>query len=76
MMPTPYELSIWNKWIGTPGASDILDTRFDGTFQTVWIATVGNVRNRRPARARPAELHEQRGDQRRRHGGGLLCRTA
>ena len=27
--------------IGTPGASDILDTRFDGTFQTVWIATVG-----------------------------------
>jgi len=44
-MPTPYELSLWNKWIGTPGASDILDTRFDGSFQTVWIATVGNVRN-------------------------------
>jgi hypothetical protein len=45
MMPTPYELSLWNKYIGTPGASDILDTRFDGTFQTVWIATVNNVRN-------------------------------
>ena len=45
LMPTPYELSLWNKWIGTPGASDILDTRFDGSFQTVWIATQNNVRN-------------------------------
>ena len=45
LMPTPYELSLWNKYIGTPGASDILDTRFDGTFQTHWVATVGNVRN-------------------------------
>jgi hypothetical protein len=45
LMPTPYELSIWNKWIGTPGASDILDTRFDGTFQTTWVATVSGVHN-------------------------------
>ena len=45
LMPTPYELSLWNKYIGTPGASDILDTRFDATFQTTWIATVGNVKN-------------------------------
>jgi hypothetical protein len=45
LMPTPYELSIWNKWMGTPGASDTLDTRFDGTFQTTWIATVGGVNN-------------------------------
>jgi hypothetical protein len=45
MMPTPYELSLWNKWIGTPGASDVLDTRFDGTFQTVWVATVNGVHN-------------------------------
>ena len=45
LMPTPYELSIWNKYIGTPGASDILDTRFDATFQTVWTATVGGVKN-------------------------------
>lgn len=45
LMPTPYELSIWNKWTGTPGASDVLDTRFDGSFQTVWIATQNNVRN-------------------------------
>src|SRR5262249_36833611 len=52
LMPTPYELSIWNKYIGTPGASDILDTRFDGTFQTTWIATVGNVKN--PVGARPS----------------------
>lgn len=45
LMPTPYELSLWNKWTGTPGASDVLDTRFDGSFQTVWIATTGNVKN-------------------------------
>jgi len=45
LMPTPYELSLWNKWTGTPGASDVLDTRFDGSFQTVWIATQNNVRN-------------------------------
>jgi starch-binding outer membrane protein, SusD/RagB family len=44
-MPTPYELSLWNKWTGTPGASDVLDTRFDGTFQTVWIATAGGSKN-------------------------------
>jgi hypothetical protein len=52
LMPTPYELSLWNKWSGTPGASDILDTRFDGSFQTVWIATTANVRN--PAGTCPA----------------------
>ena len=52
LMPTPYELSLWNKWTGTPGASPILDTRFDGSFQTVWIATAGGVRN--PAGTCPA----------------------
>jgi len=45
LMPTAYELSLWNKWIGTPGQSDILDTRFDGTFQTVWVATQSGVHN-------------------------------
>ncbi|HEX6051668.1 MAG TPA: RagB/SusD family nutrient uptake outer membrane protein [Gemmatimonadaceae bacterium] len=45
LMPTPYGLSLWNKWTGTPGASEILDTRFDGSFQTVWISTQNNVRN-------------------------------
>jgi hypothetical protein len=45
LMPTPYELSLWNKFIGTPGASDILDTRFDGSFQTVWISTQNGVKN-------------------------------
>jgi hypothetical protein len=45
LMPTPYGLSIWNKFIGTPGASDILDTRFDATYQTTWTATAGGVRN-------------------------------
>lgn len=52
LMPTPYGLSLWNKWTGTPGASDILDTRFDGSFQTVWISTQNNVRN--PAGTCPA----------------------
>ena len=52
LMPTPYELSLWNKWTGTPGASPILDTRFDGSFQSVWIATAGGVRN--PAGTCPA----------------------
>jgi hypothetical protein len=45
LMPTPYELSLWNKYIGTPGASDILDTRFDASFQTVWTVTAGGVKN-------------------------------
>jgi hypothetical protein len=45
LMPTPYELSLWNKWTATPGTSPILDTRFDGSFQTVWIATAGGVKN-------------------------------
>ena len=45
LMPTPYELSLWNKYVGTPGASDILDTRFDGSFQTVWVATQNGVKN-------------------------------
>lgn len=39
--PTPYELTLWrNKWNGTPAPTntDILDTRFDGSFQTVYYA--------------------------------------
>jgi hypothetical protein len=55
LMPTPYELSLWNKYIGTPGASDILDTRFDATFQSVWIATVGNVKNSAGSCASPTQ---------------------
>jgi len=45
MMPTPYELSLWNKYKGDPALNDTLDTRFDGSFQTVWIATQNNVKN-------------------------------
>jgi hypothetical protein len=46
LRPTQYELSLWpQRYAGTPGASDILDTRFDGSFQTVWYATVGGQRN-------------------------------
>ncbi|MFL5620333.1 MAG: RagB/SusD family nutrient uptake outer membrane protein [Gemmatimonadaceae bacterium] len=46
LKPTQYELSLWSqRYAGTPGASDILDTRFDGSFQTVWYATAGGQRN-------------------------------
>jgi len=55
LMPTPYELSLWNKYIGTPGASDTLDMRFDATFQTVWFATVGNVKNSAGSCASPTQ---------------------
>lgn len=46
LMPTQYGLSVFNnRWAGTPGESDVMDTRFDGSYQTVWIATVGGQRN-------------------------------
>jgi hypothetical protein len=46
LMPTQFGISLFNnRWAGTPGASDIMDTRFDGSFQTVWMATVGGQRN-------------------------------
>lgn len=44
--PTQYGLAVFNqRFAGTPGASDVLDTRFDGSYQTVWIATAGGQRN-------------------------------
>ncbi|MGQ0647216.1 MAG: RagB/SusD family nutrient uptake outer membrane protein [Gemmatimonadaceae bacterium] len=46
LMPTQYGISLFkNRWAGTPGASAVIDTRFDGSYQTVWIATVGGQRN-------------------------------
>ncbi len=46
LMPTQYLLSLFNnRWEGTPGASPVMDTRFDGSFQTVFIATVGGQKN-------------------------------
>ncbi len=46
LMPTQYGLKVFdNRWSGTPGASDVMDTRFDGSYQTVWTATVGGQRN-------------------------------
>ncbi|MDB4892239.1 MAG: hypothetical protein JWL61_4094 [Gemmatimonadetes bacterium] len=46
LKPTQYGFSVFNqRYAGTPGASDILDTRFDGSYQTVWYATVGGQRN-------------------------------
>ena len=54
-MPTQYGLKVFdNRWAGTPGASDIMDTRFDGSYQTVWIATAGGQRRTRPPTARSA----------------------
>ncbi len=46
LMPTQYGLKLFeNRWAGTPYASDVMDTRFDGSYQTVWVATVGGQRN-------------------------------
>ena len=46
LKPTQYGLAVFNqRYAGTPGASDILDTRFDGSYQTVWYATTGGQRN-------------------------------
>lgn len=46
LMPTPFGLKVFdNRWSGTPGASSIMDTRFDGSYQTVWLATAGGQRN-------------------------------
>lgn len=46
LMPTQFGLKVFdNRWSGTPGASPIMDTRFDGSYQTVFIATVGGQRN-------------------------------
>ena len=38
--PTPYLFTLFDqtRWAGTPGQSDIMDTRFDGSFQTLWFA--------------------------------------
>jgi hypothetical protein len=41
LRPTPALLSFFDetRWVGTPGLdADVLDTRFDGSFQTVWFA--------------------------------------
>jgi hypothetical protein len=46
LKPTQYGLAVFNqRFAGTPGASEILDTRFDGSYQTVWYATSGGQRN-------------------------------
>jgi starch-binding outer membrane protein, SusD/RagB family len=51
-MPTQFEQSLfYNRWVGTPGASDVLDTRYDGSFQTVWIA---NTTGQNPTGTCPA----------------------
>jgi len=44
---TPFLFSLYDqtRWVGTPGQSDILDTRFDGTFQTLWFASTSGGRN-------------------------------
>ncbi len=45
LMPTRFEQSLFKRYVGKPGASDILDTRYDASFQTVWIATQNGVHN-------------------------------
>jgi hypothetical protein len=38
LRPTPYAISLWQRWSGAPGNSPVLDTRYDASFQSVWIA--------------------------------------
>ncbi len=38
LRPTTYAVSLWDRWMGAPGNSPVLDTRYDATFQSVWIA--------------------------------------
>ncbi|MEP6618398.1 MAG: RagB/SusD family nutrient uptake outer membrane protein [bacterium] len=53
LKPTQYGLAVWNtRYLGTtPGGTDVVDTRFDGSYQTVWYATTGGQKN--PAGACP-----------------------
>jgi hypothetical protein len=60
LKPTQYGFAVFNqRYAGTPGASDILDTRFDGSYQTVWYATTGGQRN--PVGTCPANQTPQTG---------------
>lgn len=46
LMPTQYGLKVFDtRWSGTPGASPVMDTRFDGSYQTVYVATASGQRN-------------------------------
>ena len=63
LMPTPYELSLWNKYIGHARARTTFSTRASTPrSRPTWIATVGGVKNAAGtcAAARDGELHEQR----------------
>jgi hypothetical protein len=45
LKPTQYELSLWSTRFSPGSTTDVVDTRFDGSFQTVWYATVGGQKN-------------------------------
>ncbi len=47
LKPTAYELSLWNtRYLGVPvGGAEEVDTRFTGSFQYVWAATTGGLKN-------------------------------
>ena len=45
--PTQLQQSLYQRWVGAPGG-EILDTRYDGSFQTLWIANVASSTNRNP----------------------------
>jgi hypothetical protein len=38
LRPTPHAIGLWQRWSGAPGNSPVLDTRYDASFQSVWIA--------------------------------------
>ncbi len=45
LKPTQYELSLWSTRFSPGSTTDVVDTRFDGSFQTVWYATAGGQKN-------------------------------
>ena len=70
---TPFLINLFDqtRWAGTPGGSDLVDLRFDGTFQTLWFAnTTGNnagIGNGTGLRQRSV-VHSGWGRRRERHG--------
>ncbi len=38
LRPTAFALNLWQRWVDTTTHAVVLDTRYNGTFQSVWIA--------------------------------------
>jgi hypothetical protein len=38
LRPTAFARGLWQRWVDTTTHADVLDTRYNGTFQSVWVA--------------------------------------